>query len=248
MIPASWKEWNDAVCSPENVGWLRASHKDAYVVLECLPELAEGIGVEQPPQHHIEDVFNHCVSTYEYAVSRGWKDVAWAALLHDTGKARTKKVSASGKITFHKHEVLSDKMAHGLLTRLGAPKEEVKRICGLVRNHMYHYTSDTWAIVDTNGVELEKTRCGSAEEALALQQMGEGFRVAQVHTGWKDAAVVRFANRVGIASLGENNLGEELSEFPLFRLRQADRGSRSLEPITKKQRQFEDRLRRVLSS
>jgi len=249
-----WNEWNAlALDSNDNGAWLaRRVHPQGggestpLFFGEPLAELFEGRGVEQPPEHHIEDVFSHCVSAYRYALTQGWKHIAWAALLHDIGKARAQKKSPEGNITFHKHEVLSEKMAWSLLVRLGAPEREAARICGLVRNHMYHYTSDTWALFEGE-VEVEKTRCGSPEGALLLPQFKKGLTARKVCSGWKDSTVRRFAVANGIADLGEEKLrGEHLSRHPLFLLREADRGSRGFEPRTKKQEQFEERLRKVL--
>jgi tRNA nucleotidyltransferase (CCA-adding enzyme) len=58
---------------------------------------------------------------------------------------------------------------------------------------------------------------------------------------WTDKTVARFIRRINIQDTSN------LSNIPLFRLRMADRASRGLEPITNKQRDFEIRIKRILS-
>ena len=61
---------------------------------------------------------------------------------------------------------------------------------------------------------------------------------------WTDKTLNRFINKVGITS-------ESLSDITyidLFKLRHADRKSRGLEPITSKQKDFEDRIRKFVLS
>jgi hypothetical protein len=59
---------------------------------------------------------------------------------------------------------------------------------------------------------------------------------------WKDSTVVRFVERVGLT--GEYL--KDMSKFPLFQLRFADRSGRGLDPNTEKQKDFEKRILSVL--
>lgn len=75
-----------------------------------------------------------------------------AALLHDVGKvkARTVKLeddpeNPGGKIElihFWKHELYSAEIAKMVLTRLKFSNAEIERICHLIKEHMFFYTSD----------------------------------------------------------------------------------------------------------
>jgi len=60
---------------------------------------------------------------------------------------------------------------------------------------------------------------------------------------WKDTTVRKFIKRVGLT---QNFIGR-LRDFPLFKLRNADRMGRDLPPITQKQRDFESRLENMLN-
>jgi len=65
-------------------------------------------------------------------------ETGWAILLHDIGKGRegVRGVNKEGQPSDHGHEILGEKMARDILTRLCMPRELVDRVAFLVRNHM----------------------------------------------------------------------------------------------------------------
>jgi tRNA nucleotidyltransferase (CCA-adding enzyme) len=95
-----------------------------------LPELAEGIGIEQN-EYHAFDVYRHGLATLD-ATPPGELLLRVSALLHDVGKPRTKDGPH-----FYRHEIVGEGLAHGLLERLRFPNEIVERAARLVRQHMY---------------------------------------------------------------------------------------------------------------
>lgn len=105
-----------------------------------LPELARCRGVEQGGVHRY-DVLDHSL----YACDGGPHndpDIRYAALLHDVGKAVTWERSPEGDITFYGHERESERMGRDILRRLRFSKAREKRICHLIRHHMFHYTPE----------------------------------------------------------------------------------------------------------
>jgi poly(A) polymerase/tRNA nucleotidyltransferase (CCA-adding enzyme) len=100
------------------------------ILAELLPELAEGIGVEQN-EWHAYDVWHHSLATAD-AAPAGDVTLRLAALLHDVGKPRTKDGSH-----FYRHEIVGAEMARRLLERLRFPNEAVQTTEHLVRQHMY---------------------------------------------------------------------------------------------------------------
>jgi tRNA nucleotidyltransferase/poly(A) polymerase len=60
----------------------------------------------------------------------------WALLLHDISKPETCAVLEDGRPTFHGHEVLGAERADALLERLRLPREERRRIRGLILHHL----------------------------------------------------------------------------------------------------------------
>jgi putative nucleotidyltransferase with HDIG domain len=95
-----------------------------------LPELAEGIGIEQN-EYHAFDVYRHGLATLD-ATPPGDLLLRISALLHDVGKPRTKDGPH-----FYRHEIVGEGLAHALLERLRFPNEIVERGSRLVRQHMY---------------------------------------------------------------------------------------------------------------
>jgi poly(A) polymerase/tRNA nucleotidyltransferase (CCA-adding enzyme) len=115
--------------------------KDSRLLPYIMPELEEGIGVEQNG-HHIYDVWEHLLRTMQHACDMDWSfDLRMAGLLHDIAKPRTKE--GTGKTcTFHNHEIVGASMAYEILNRLHYPKKFAARISKLVRYHMFYYDTN----------------------------------------------------------------------------------------------------------
>jgi poly(A) polymerase/tRNA nucleotidyltransferase (CCA-adding enzyme) len=108
-----------------------------------LPELAEGIGIEQN-QAHSFTVFEHNVRTLQHAANQQWPfHVRLAALLHDIAKPRTREFSREkGDWSFHGHDVVGAKMTRDILKRLKFSRETVDIVSTLVRWHMFFSDPD----------------------------------------------------------------------------------------------------------
>jgi len=109
-----------------------------------LPELACCRGIEQKGYHRF-DVLEHSLLACDYAAEKQYPhEVRIAALLHDIGKAPTRKLDGQGEPhwTFYRHELESAKMARSILVRLRCPNAQIDSVCHLVKEHMFHYTDD----------------------------------------------------------------------------------------------------------
>jgi poly(A) polymerase/tRNA nucleotidyltransferase (CCA-adding enzyme) len=104
--------------------------RESGILPYVLPEVAEGIGVEQN-EFHAYDVYRHSLETVD-AAPPGDLVVRLAALLHDVAKPRTKEGPH-----FYRHEVVGEAMSTDLLARLRFSNETVETVARLVRNHMY---------------------------------------------------------------------------------------------------------------
>ncbi len=103
-----------------------------------IPELGEGVGVEQN-LHHKYTVFEHQVRSLGYAVKYGYNtEVRIAALLHDVAKPKTKRGEGK-KATFYGHDVIGARMVAKILDRLHFSKKIAEKIVTLVRYHMFYY-------------------------------------------------------------------------------------------------------------
>ncbi len=125
------------VGSPRPREALRMCH-ELRMLRYIVPELEEGIGIEQN-QAHKYDVFEHNVRSLQHAADKGWGlEVRLAALLHDVGKPAARRWSDDKKDwTFHGHEVVGARMAKKMLQNLKFSRETVDTVTNLVRWHMF---------------------------------------------------------------------------------------------------------------
>ena len=106
------------------------------------PVLRETFGVEQNKQAHKYDVWEHLLHSLEHAANKKYSlELRLAALFHDIGKPRSKRVDKTGKTTFFGHEVIGARMTEEALSDLRFSRETIKKVVKLVRWHMFF--SDT---------------------------------------------------------------------------------------------------------
>jgi tRNA nucleotidyltransferase (CCA-adding enzyme) len=108
-----------------------------------MPELEEGIGIEQN-QAHKYTVIEHNLRALQHAADKGWPfDVRLAALMHDIGKPKARRWSDEKKDwTFHGHDVIGAKMTKKILKDLHFPRETIDKTQNLVRWHMFFSDPD----------------------------------------------------------------------------------------------------------
>jgi len=133
---------------------------ESGLLWQVIPELAAGIGMEQPQSHHL-DVWRHNLETLRQmeriiaepssyfsemgermaaylAGMRQHRRLKWAALLHDLGKPATFVLRADkgDRITFYNHDQVGARMFDAFAQRLRWSNEERERIGHLIAGHM----------------------------------------------------------------------------------------------------------------
>nr|WP_281382944.1 HD domain-containing protein [Dissulfurirhabdus thermomarina] len=134
-----------------------AEMAEAGILFVLFPELAPGVGLEQPGFHHL-DVFRHCLAALEAleelvrdpgtafteaAPLRSWVAgagdrlpwLAWAALFHDLGKPACRGEKA-GRPTFYYHDHAGAEMVAAIGRRLRWPRRGTAFAARMVRLHM----------------------------------------------------------------------------------------------------------------
>ena len=123
------------------------------------PELLEGVDMEQN-HHHIYTVWEHNVKALQYACEEGYPlRVRLASLLHDVGKARTKRGEGRNS-TFYSHEVEGGRMSRAMLKRLRFPKEMVDHVSMLVSQHMFNSDLEGEHAITDAGIRRLISRVG----------------------------------------------------------------------------------------
>ncbi|HWL66487.1 MAG TPA: CCA tRNA nucleotidyltransferase [Actinomycetota bacterium] len=100
-----------------------------------LPELG-ALKLEQDPVHKHKDVFHHTLAVVKR--TRPVLELRLAALLHDIGKPKTRKIGPDG-VSFHHHEVEGARMAEERLRALRFPNQVVLAVAEIIRlHHRFH--------------------------------------------------------------------------------------------------------------
>jgi len=105
-------------------------------------KLKNMVGVDQNKQAHKYDVWEHSLRSLQHAADKGYSyEIRLSALFHDIGKPPTKKI-IQGETTYYNHEIVGANVTRETLKNLCFPKETVKKVENLVRNHMFFADTD----------------------------------------------------------------------------------------------------------
>ncbi len=111
---------------------------DTKLLAHIVPELQEGIGVEQN-LHHIYTVWEHNLLALKYAAQKKYSlEVRLASLLHDVGKPQTKH-GEGPHATFYAHDAVGARMTARIMDRLKFPKHVTEKVAKFVRYHLFYY-------------------------------------------------------------------------------------------------------------
>ncbi len=121
-----------------------------------LPELP-ALRLERDEHHRHKDVYEHTLTVLEQAIDLeprltpdgdGGPDFVsrFAALMHDVGKPRTRRLLDDGTVTFHHHDVVGAKLTTRRMRALRFSNDETAAVGRLVELHLrFHgYGSGEW--------------------------------------------------------------------------------------------------------
>src|SRR4029453_4175701 len=169
---------------------------------EFLPELP-ALALEQDPVHRHKDVLRHTIAVVERATALDADEpdltLRMAALLHDIGKPRTRRVGPDG-VSFHLHEVVGAKMAEKRLTELRYSSDFIADVRQLVLLHLrFHTYRLGWS--DSAGrryVRAPRPPLGRRTFPPAAPQLVlPPLRFPTYRLGWSDSAVRRYVRDAG---------------------------------------------------
>ena len=88
------------------------------------PEIDIMFGMEQPKEWHHKDIFYHTMQVVDNAAKLSDKmELRFAALVHDIGKPRTRRIHKSKGFTFHGHDDVGSRMFHKISKRMKLSNE-----------------------------------------------------------------------------------------------------------------------------
>ncbi|KQZ05804.1 CCA tRNA nucleotidyltransferase [Microbacterium sp. MEC084] len=121
---------------------------------EFLPEVS-ALKLEVDEHHHHKDVYEHSLTVLAQAIEHEQArfpdqepDVALrlAALLHDIGKPRTRKLEPGGAVSFHHHDLVGARMARKRLQALRYDGDTIDAVSKLIELHLrfFGYAEGAW--------------------------------------------------------------------------------------------------------
>lgn len=111
------------------------------ILAVIMPELTKLRQTEQSPDFHSEgDALTHSLLCLKQLHPEASKELRWATLLHDLGKADT-ILHAPDHISFHGHAEISANLARDICKRLKFSKKSTDKICWLADQH---HVFDKW--------------------------------------------------------------------------------------------------------
>ena len=125
---------------------------DSGLAAIVLPELP-ALKLEVDEHHHHKDVYEHTLTVVEQAIDYE-KDyglepdfvLRFAALMHDCGKPKTRKLEPAGGVSFHQHDLVGARITKKRMQALKFDNDTIKSVSRLVELHLrfFGYGEQAW--------------------------------------------------------------------------------------------------------
>jgi poly(A) polymerase/tRNA nucleotidyltransferase (CCA-adding enzyme) len=166
-----------------------------------IPELLTGFDVRQN-KYHKYDIYYHNIFSCDAAAPADYR-IRLAALFHDIGKSYARKEVGEEKdrrkSVFYNHEIIGAAVTRKILQRLRFSNADVKAITHLIRNHMFHYTSQ-W----TDGAVRRFMRKVGLENIDSLFELRRADRIGNGLKRGESGSVGNLRNRINKVIEAEN--------------------------------------------
>ncbi|MEY3856153.1 MAG: hypothetical protein RJA45_623, partial [Actinomycetota bacterium] len=125
---------------------------DSGLAAIILPELP-ALKLEVDEHHHHKDVYEHTLTVVEQAIDYekdyGFEPdftLRFAALLHDCGKPKTRRLEPGGGVSFHQHDMVGARIAKKRMQALKFDNDTIKAVSRLVELHLrfFGYGDQAW--------------------------------------------------------------------------------------------------------
>jgi poly(A) polymerase len=152
---------------PENIFELLKTLDNSGVLKVIFPELVALKGVDEKNGQRHKDNFLHTLRVVEktyYATEDIW--LRLAAILHDIGKADTKKWIDGIGWSFHGHEFIGSKKIAKIFKRLQLDQEKIDYVKRITRYHGRIKELVKDGVTDSALRRLDKDMCGDLEDLI----------------------------------------------------------------------------------
>jgi tRNA nucleotidyltransferase (CCA-adding enzyme) len=167
----------------------------------CVPELLTGFDVRQN-KYHKYDIYYHNIFSCDAASPADYR-LRLASLFHDIGKSYARKEVGEDKdrtkSVFYNHEIIGAAVTRKVLQRLKFSNADVKAVTHLIRNHMFHYTSQ-W----TDGAVRRFMRKVGLENIDSLFELRRADRIGNGLKRGESGSVGNLRNRINKVIEAEN--------------------------------------------
>jgi putative nucleotidyltransferase with HDIG domain len=163
-------ELNKILLSPKPSVGFRLLHQTGLLEL-ILPELAALHGVDEVNGKKHKDNFFHTLQVVDNLAERSddlW--MRWSALLHDIGKARTKRFEPEVGWTFHAHDAVGANMVPNIFRRLRLGNDHARFVKKMVSLHQRPISLTQEGISDS---ALRRIMFEAGEDVDLLMQLCE---------------------------------------------------------------------------
>lgn len=107
------------------------------LLARVFPEIDRMVGLQQPKEWHHKDIFFHTLQVVDNAARLSPETrIRFAALVHDIGKPRTRRIDPKKGFTFHGHDEIGARIFENVARRMKLSNELSEYLQKMIRLHL----------------------------------------------------------------------------------------------------------------